>query len=328
MIFQSINSFFKFLQKGKHPERVLYYPSKISIETGNICNLCCPLCPTNDDEYKNIKKGFLSFADFKIIFDKIAVFVKTIDLFNWGEPFLNKDIAKIIAYARKKKPSLRMFIDSNLNSIDDDAIHSIVENGLNVLKVSCDGATQAVYEKYRIGGNIVNVLKNIERIKRKKEELGRALPRIIWKYLVFRHNLAEVEKARNMALGLGIDFEASGMRINCGKEIFEKVEHSLKRDEDWIPRSSEFDNYRDLSLGKKFCEKPWKTLTVNWDGEVVPCGAIYDLLRYSFGNLLKQDFNEIWNGEKFRSARRIMRGNGTDTEVICSECKRNGFQFF
>ncbi len=328
MYVPAVNSLFKSIQK-KHPGVLLYAPSKISIETGNICNLSCPLCPTNDKGQADVRKGLMSFEDFRTIFDKIKPFVKTIDLFSWGEPFLNRDIGKMIKYAKEQKPKLRVFIDSNLNIITEEQTDEIVRYGLDVLKVSCDGATQGVYEQYRVGGDLKRVMENMDRVLRKKKELNSDKPKIIWKYLVFKHNQSEVGKAREMALERGIEFEASGMRVDCGKEIFEKVEDSVKRDREWIPDRPEYDNYKDLGSGKDFCEKPWRTMTINWNGDVVPCGAIYDCERYSFGNLLKQDFARVWNSEKFVLARKIISGKfGENPDIICSVCKKNGYQFF
>lgn len=328
MYIKPLNGILKSVQK-RYPGKLLYFPAKISIETGNICNLRCPLCPTNDEAEKQVPKGFMSFENFKIIFDKIRPFVKTLDLFNWGEPFLNKDIGKMVKYVKEQKPSVRIFIDSNLNAISDDNADLIVRYGLDVLKVSCDGATQRVYEQYRRGGKIEDVLANLRKILKKKKELGGDKPRIIWKYLVFSHNEGEVAAARALADEMGIGFEASGMRINCGKEIFEKVDDSVKRDSEWIPASDEYNNYKDLTAGKKACEKPWRTLTIDWNGNVAPCGAIYDCGKYGFGNLLKDSFGKVWNGEKFVKARKIIAGKcGDDPGVICSICKANGYQFF
>ena len=328
MYIAALNNVFKGLQK-RHPGKLLYFPKKISIETGNICNLSCPLCPTSNGSQENVLKGMLTYDNFKIIFDKIKPFVKTIDLFSWGEPFLNRDLSDMIRYAKEKKPEVRIFIDSNLNIVTDDQIDEVVKYGLDVLKVSCDGATQEVYEKYRVGGDIDQVLDNMKKLVDKKRELSSDKPRIIWKYLVFKHNEAEVEKARSMAEVIGVDFEASGMRVDCGKEIFENVEDSIQRDKEWIPEGTEYDNYSDLTKGKDFCEKPWRTMTINWNGDVVPCGAIYDCEKYSYGNLLRESFGEVWNGEKFVEARKIIADKkGSNSDVICSICKYNGYQFF
>ncbi|MFH1837590.1 MAG: radical SAM protein [Candidatus Omnitrophota bacterium] len=323
----ALNSLFRSIQKKK-PGKLWYLPTKISIETGNICNLCCPLCPTNSNEHNEVKKGFMTIDSFKVIFDKIKPFVKTIDLFSWGEPFLNRDLGKMIEYARKEKPPVRIFIDSNFNLATDDQIDALVRYGADCLKISCDGVTQDTYQKYRIGGNLEAVMGNIEKVLKKKYELDKKTPKIVWKYLVFKHNEDEVEHARRKAREIGIEFEPSGMRVDCGREIFEKVEDSVNRDREWIPESDEYNQYKDLDSGKKTCEKPWKTATINWNGDVVACGAIYDCERYSFGNLLKQSFKEIWNGEKYVAARKIIAGGKSDKTIICHTCKENGYQHF
>ena len=328
MYIKAINGVFKSIQK-RYPGKLFYFPTKISIETGNICNLSCPLCPTSDKEQSNVVKGMLSYDNFKAIFDKIVPFVKTIDLFSWGEPFLNKDLPDMIRYAKDKKPEVRIFIDSNLNVVSDDHIDEVVRYGLDVLKVSCDGATQEVYQEYRVGGDIDQVLDNVRKLIAKKKELGEDKPKIIWKYLVFKHNEHEVEKARAMANEMGIGFEASGMRVDCGKEIFEKVGDSIERDKEWIPEGTSYDNYTDLNSGKDFCEKPWRTMTINWNGDVVPCGAIYDCEKYSFGNLITESFSQVWNGKKFVEARKIISNKmDKNPDIICSICKDNGYQFF
>jgi len=137
-----------------------------------------------------------------------------------------------------------------------------------------------------------------------------------------------VEKARQKAAEMGIEFEASGMRVDCGKEIFEPVQASVERDKEWIPEDKEYNMYTDLASGKKICEKPWKTTTINWNGDVVACGAIYDCEGHKFGNLLKQSFEEVWNGEKYVKARKIIAGMESDSNIICHTCKENGYQFF
>jgi len=322
-----LNSIVKNLERDK-ASKLGYYPSKVSIETGNICNLRCPLCPTNSEENKDIPKGFMSFEEFKTIFDKIMPFTGTIDLFSWGEPFLNRDIGRMVRYAKSRKKEIRLFIDSNLNVIDDGMVTDIVEGKLDVLKVSCDGVSQEVYEKYRKEGKIGSVLENIDRINAEKKKRKSSHPELIWKYLVFKHNVHEVEEAKKLAKTKNMGFEVSGMRIDCGKEIFEKVEDSVDRDRSWIPDEAEYNNYEDISGGKDFCGKPWRTMTVNWNGDVVPCGAIYNCSKYSFGNLLEQGFKEVWNSEKFIAARKVIFGEGEVPGLICSICKSNGYQYF
>ncbi|MBF0478945.1 MAG: radical SAM protein [Candidatus Omnitrophica bacterium] len=319
---------FKFWETNRS-EKLHYYPKKISIEPGNICNLRCPLCPTNDKENRHVPKQMMSLDSFKIIFDKIKPFVLTLDLFNWGEPFLNKDIGLFVKYVKEQKPKVRIIIDSNFNIVTDEQIDQIVRYGLDVIHVSCDGATQKIYEQYRVGGNIATVMENMKKLVAKKKELNRSLPYVEWKYLVFKHNQQEVELAAAKAKEIGVGFSASGMRINCGKEIFENITTSVERDKDWIPDDPAFNNYQQVSSeGRKFCPKPWRTMTVDWNGNVVPCGALYECEKYGFGNLLTQSFEEVWNSPKFRDARRVISGKKHEAPVICQVCKTNGYQYF
>ena len=205
----------------------------------------------------------------------------------------------------------------------------MVGSGLDVLKVSCDGVSPEIYEQYRIGGKVEDVMSNIDKIIAKKKEMKTSKPKIIWKYLVFKHNREEVELAKNIAAEKGIEFEASGMRIDCGREIFEDIHESVKRDFAWIPDDQEYNNYLDLEKKRDFCGKPWTTLSINWDGEVAPCGAIYDAKKYSYGNLLEKSFKDVWNSDKYVKAREIILEKATDGDnIVCLICKRNGYQFF
>jgi len=61
--------------------RLYYCPAKITIESGNICNLRCPLCPTGQKDV-SAGKGLLSFTDFKRIIDEIGKDLLLISVYN------------------------------------------------------------------------------------------------------------------------------------------------------------------------------------------------------------------------------------------------------
>ena len=74
-------------------------PKKIGLDASTVCQLKCPSCPTATGETgKKLGKGFLQFKDFKEIVDKNPQ-LHSIELSNWGEIFLNKELPKIIEYA-------------------------------------------------------------------------------------------------------------------------------------------------------------------------------------------------------------------------------------
>ena len=50
------------------------YPPRVSIETGNVCNLRCPLCPTGQ-RAPDVKRGFMTFDNFKKIIDEFGCYI-------------------------------------------------------------------------------------------------------------------------------------------------------------------------------------------------------------------------------------------------------------
>jgi radical SAM protein with 4Fe4S-binding SPASM domain len=52
------------------------------------------------------------------------------------------------------------------------------------------------------------------------------------------------------------------------------------------------------------CKTAWKRLNIDSNGNIVICNDHADMIA---GNLLKMDFQSIWNGETYRTFRRMMK---------------------
>ncbi len=52
-----------------------------------------------------------------------------------------------------------------------------------------------------------------------------------------------------------------------------------------------------------FCEWPWAGMTVNPEGSISPCCAMEDQAD-DFGNAFEERWGALWNGRKYRVARR------------------------
>ncbi len=63
------------------------YPYHLIVDTGNVCNLRCALCPTGQRK-DGRSKGIMSFDNFKRIIDELAPYLLTVDLYNWGGAIL------------------------------------------------------------------------------------------------------------------------------------------------------------------------------------------------------------------------------------------------
>ena len=54
------------------------------------------------------------------------------------------------------------------------------------------------------------------------------------------------------------------------------------------------------------CDWPWRAAVINWDGEVVTCCGSFDPAE-DMGNVFAQPFSRVWNGHRYRMARRSFR---------------------
>ncbi len=82
----------------RQPQLAGTLPPLLGIEATNVCNARCPLCPTGNGELQRVK-GMLCLEHFQQVIDEVKAHVVMINLFNYGESFLNPDIFAMIRYA-------------------------------------------------------------------------------------------------------------------------------------------------------------------------------------------------------------------------------------
>jgi len=313
---------FKFFKIARLP----YLPFILGIEPGNICNLNCPLCPTGAGE-TTAKKGFMKFEFFKQIFGQLRKSLIVVNLYNWGEPLLNKDLFKIIKYIKDYKKNISIVTSTNLNINDRSLLVELLKSGIDEVIVSCDGASRETYEKYRVGGDFNLVTRNLKFLAEEKHRLG-SNANIVWNFLVFKHNEHEIAAARSMADRLGVSFRIGLMRTSMKDEVLKPHQEGIKKDINWIPDNPEYSAYDKVKLTPKkiikTCRKPWQEIAINWNGEVFPCCAVYGD-NFNFGDASKDTIRKIWNNQKYRAARRQILSRQKDLSTICGICKSNGF---
>jgi radical SAM protein with 4Fe4S-binding SPASM domain len=312
----------KFLRFSRLP----VMPFILNVEPGNVCNLKCPLCPTGLGE-PDMAKGFMELDFFKRIFVQLKNSITSVNLYSWGEPLLNKDLISIIRYIKETDETIHIVTSTNLNIIDEDLLTELIGSGIDEIIVSCDGASRDTYGKYRVGGDFDLVLRNLRLLARKKKELAKDT-RIVWNFLVFRHNEREIEKAKAMAKEIGVDFRIGLMRTSMKDEILKSHKEVIERDKNWIPDNPEYSAYDKANCAAKkiikTCRKPWQEITINWNGLVFPCCAVYGE-KYNFGDARKDSIKYIWNNPRFISARKEILNNKHRATTICGMCRNNGF---
>ena len=77
------------------------FPDRVYVESTNVCNLDCIMCPTGL-HIDTRPKGFMEWDLYTSIIDEIAPWAEAVVLHSWGEPLLHKRIIDMIRYAKDR----------------------------------------------------------------------------------------------------------------------------------------------------------------------------------------------------------------------------------
>lgn len=299
---------FKMRMNIKFKRNVVFnYPVAAYMEPTLFCNLRCPACPTG------LRLGLrpsVSIEEdlFKSAIDEVGDYIFTLNMYNWGEPLLHKKTPELIRYAKKK--DIKIVMSTNLSiKFTDEYIDNLVTSGLDRLIVSLDGASAETYKRYRVSGDFDLVRRNILRIQEAKQRLGVETPRVVWQFLVFKHNEHEIEQARGLYKDWGADeFTLAGAEMpldnyNDGLEPSTMPEFNVYHPTHVLQREAE----RQMQSDRP-CTWLYGVFVLNPNGKVSPCCAVsgekHDFGEYS----TKERFFEVWNSRKFRLARAMFAG--------------------
>ena len=280
-------------------------PPFVKVETTPDCQMACPGCHHSTRAMKKelmVRREQLRLEDFKRIIEPIQRATLGISLSLRGEPLLGKDLIPIIEYAHSK--NIAVSFPSNLSvKLSDEKVARLVKSGVDAIYVSLDGASQESYEKYRIGGDFHRVVRNVRVIAETKARLGLSRPHLVWKFVIFGHNKHEIPVV-----------EAEFRRL--GFDSFELVQDYT---------SEQADNDRgtfvsELVRKRKGCYWAWHTSIIRADGVVTPCclGQRHD---FGLGNVLSQNFRDIWRGKPYTRLRRGFQTMAAeDLHPVCTKC--------
>lgn len=171
--------------------------SKIRLEASSVCQLKCPGCPNTTNEIsRSIGAGYLSFDNFKHVIES-ARELEEVELSNFGEIFLNPDLAKMIEYALGKGVVLRADNGCNLNTISDEMQELLCVNSFKSITCSLDGASNRVYKMYRRNGDFDKVISVIQDINRFKEKHKTRYPELTWQFIIMPHNILITKRRKS-----------------------------------------------------------------------------------------------------------------------------------
>ncbi len=296
-----------------------FKPQKIQLETSTACQLNCPLCPTADKSiHKHLGLGKLSFENFKNLINKNK-FIKEIELSNYGEIFLNKDLEKMLEYAFTKKIILRADNGVNLNSVQDSTLEAIAKYKFRSITCSIDGAIQETYSQYRRNGNIETVFHNIESINKYKAKYHSKFPILTWQYVIFGINEKELPLAKQKAKELKMNFSP---KLSWDENFSPIIDSDFVKKETGFRSTtrSDFKDTKKKDAMIEICHQLWESPQINWDGRVLGC-CINSSFGDFGGNAFDDALENVLNSEKLNYAKEMLQGKVEKRKDIpCSKC--------
>lgn len=256
---------------------------KIQFESSNSCNARCTFCPRYDMTRPTGEMNDELFH--KIIKEGKEMGADQFLPFLNGEPFLFPRIWEWLDYMRDEGVRVYLFTNAELMNVDRLIKYP------NIRYVCCgiNAATEETHKKIMRGPKYETVKNNVQ------ELIYKAPFKVYASMVVVEANQHEVE-----------DF----------KKIWGK--HAIFGDfKNWA--GARHDKLEKTSTKRVPCVSLMNSLTILWDGRVVPCCLDFDG-KFILGDVNRQTLKEIWNNSAWlREKHRKL-----DFSMIpCIDCNQN-----
>lgn len=337
MLRRGFNFPLKVLDTHLLPLRVFSTPGFLQLEPTNKCNLKCKMCHRNFMSLPNI--GELNFDNFKKIVDPLLPYLHHVWLQGLGEPFLCKDIFKMIKYLKRR--NLYVNTVTNATLLNKDVCEKIISSGLDEISISIDGATAETFERIRVGANFEEITRNVQNLTSLIK--GSRNLKVVAFSVAMKDNIHElpdlvdlihklgiknlwVQDVQFQQLNSGLAKKDQSLRALAEQNNKEKTEikgylsealrlvNKYNIQMETFGEKSVFDRLSITRLRQK-CMWPWAYVYVTWDGFVSPCCIPST---YFCGNLLEEPFHKIWNNRKYRDFRRQLKSG--KLPIQCVNC--------
>jgi radical SAM protein with 4Fe4S-binding SPASM domain len=286
-------------------------PFVVFVDPASACNFSCPFCPTGHSDLINATgrfQGVMKLPMFKKIVDDLKEFknpIKVLRMYKDGEPFLNKNLAEMIAYA-KKSGSIE-YIDTTTNGslMTPERLGPVLEAGLDKINISVDGMNREQYKKFT--GFDFDFTKFVEHVK--------------W--------LDANKGACEVVIKIPGDLIDETQR----KEFLDTFGDYCDRIfiENFAPCWPEFDveAHTGKTITQGIYQQPIKptdtcpyifySMSINADGLVSSCFLDWGR-KLLIGDISKQSVKEVWHSKKMNALRHQHLEGRRMENPVCSQC--------
>jgi radical SAM protein with 4Fe4S-binding SPASM domain len=198
----------------------------------------------------------------------------------------------MLEYARGKFLALKM--NTNAWFLDEAKCHAILQSDLNTLVFSADAASEPAYSRFRVGGSLDRVLKNVKRfreIQTKHYPGSRTITRVSGVQVPGTPDLDQMEKF----WGDLVD-QVAFVKYNPWENTYEQPVNTVT-----MP-----------------CTDLWRRMFIWWDGLVNPCDVDYKSTM-AVGKATERSLSDLWRSDGYQQLR---NRHLQQQRSQCSPCNR------
>jgi radical SAM protein with 4Fe4S-binding SPASM domain len=251
---------------------------------------------------------------FKKIVSEIKDYVLESYIMLGGEPLLHKQLLEMIEYMTKNE--VGSIMHTNGTFLTEEKSYGLITSGLSLISFSIDGYDKKTYEEIRVNAHYEETLGNILKFLKIKKALKARHPYVRIQCITNTRPDDRFSRARQQRFaalfdGLPVDEFDTQVVSNLAREYPTKVYT--------IERPKNVTAYEQLGFTYHPCQRLWSTLTILWDGTVVPCcvdfhGAL------PVGNATEKSLLKIWNDQPMQQLRTRHIQKDIDDLPLCATC--------
>ncbi len=189
-------------------------PKVLQVEVTNRCNFSCAYCIRN---YWRAKPRDMRLSLFRRAIEGVDS-VERIDLYGFGEPLLNPELAEMIRETSRRFDDAEIFLSTNGSMANEETVEELFRLGLSSISFSIDTLDLSKLEKIRrgaIGRRIRENLLSALRIKRRFDAS------VGIEVVVTKENYSELPELISQAAEEGVDFITVTHVIPYTREVYE-----------------------------------------------------------------------------------------------------------
>lgn len=312
-------------EHGRHNLRdviPLEKPYTLLIEPSNYCNFRCIQCfqSLKQENYLTSNRKVMDIKMYRTIIEQMKAWggerLKVLKLSLYGEPFTNPDFGEMLRLAKEADIAERIETTTNISLLTEKLCDQLVEYEIDYIRVSVYGGNQKRYEEITNCPtvDIDAIWQNLKRIQDTKKRLGKEKPFVSAKMLdtYTDENREFLERFAPVTDEVYIDkphnWIATEEKSFIGS-LYQK-EQELLLEQDLKETFSE----------RVACTMPFTTLAIRSNGDVSPCCIDWSG-GTNIGNILEEDLQDIWNGERLYEFRKMQLENRKAENMSCRNCE-------